>query len=364
MRIQFAMERLRDRLRPFGRRVSVRRGSALAGVHRFAAPMSWRKRRPMGLPPSATAPAPQIQTVLHVHPRADVVREKMNFVWLKTDAPKATVGPDGRTRRPRTSGAGAALEQARHHARHVLDAEVRITTYSSHVSRYGRVSLPRQAASAPRVEPGAASKHAPRLADAAPFSVVRPGPLPGRPYSEAAARSTPAPWPLAVRAVAALPFKSARQRNEAAFSAPGTGSAAGRAAARSVAAGAAKAAQRREVARPAHLAPAPVANTIGAASPPVAAPRKMARGHAEPVPAPLAFRAPPAVQAADRAADAGTVSRPDLPLAASTRPPSGDPRQSNIAQPVFDRATIDRLADDVIQRIERRGRIERERRGL
>ena len=34
------------------------------------------------------------------------------------------------------------------------------------------------------------------------------------------------------------------------------------------------------------------------------------------------------------------------------------------AATVFDPAVVDRLADDVIRRIERRGRIERERRGL
>jgi hypothetical protein len=52
---------------------------------------------------------------------------------------------------------------------------------------------------------------------------------------------------------------------------------------------------------------------------------------------------------------APTVARPTQPAAHSARA---------VAAPVLDRVATDRLADEVIRRIERRVRIERERRGI
>jgi hypothetical protein len=55
------------------------------------------------------------------------------------------------------------------------------------------------------------------------------------------------------------------------------------------------------------------------------------------------------------AAAAPTVARAAQPAAHSARA---------VAAPALDRAVTDRLADEVIRRIERRVRIERERRGI
>ena len=69
------------------------------------------------------------------------------------------------------------------------------------------------------------------------------------------------------------------------------------------------------------------------------------------------------------AVDAGRSStRTNASAPAATVPAApitqAERRESAAPSPVFDRATLDRLAENVLQRIERHVRIERERRGL
>jgi hypothetical protein len=76
-------------------------------------------------------------------------------------------------------------------------------------------------------------------------------------------------------------------------------------------------------------------------------------GHSASAPPPAGDRSRPAAASAPPA----TAAAPAIAAAGRGGPPPA-------SAPALDRAALDRLADDVLQRIERRVRIERERRGL
>jgi hypothetical protein len=365
MRVPFALERLQNRPRPFERRRRVRAGRLLASAPRFPVRMVWRRPRAMGAPPAATAAVTirQISDTVHVHPRADVVRERMHFVWLRIEA----AGNDAESGR-RTSGLptvrpGRVLEQASRHVRNVVDLETRISAASSLVVRNGTMRVASQAAS-PLPRAGEADRRIEaRPGNVPPMSFVSP--MPGaRTTTTGATQSAPARWPQ-WRLNPAPPAKSAKPGGAAAHQSGEMGLPPGRERVAVKRPGAANSPPQRGKVSLVHPTRVPITDPMEFSAPNIPAARRNVGMYSEPVPAPLEFRASPATQAASPGArESDTALRADAPAAGQAPLRPGASRQSNVAQPMLDRATIDRLAEDVIRRIERRGRIERERRGL
>ena len=99
----------------------------------------------------------------------------------------------------------------------------------------------------------------------------------------------------------------------------------------------------------------------------------IAHPHARPAPVPLAWRREPVAAGAgpDAAADttrsgARVPAQPEAaaPRTASVPPGLASRRLERAPLDALDPADVDRIAEDVVRRIERRARIERERRGL
>lgn len=356
MRIPFASERLKNRPRPFGRRVLLRARGAVSGAGRSMVRMAWRKPPSKGMQQPSTAL--QIGASVQIHPRADVIREKMHFIWLRTDAARERAAPGREPARSTLAGTGGALEQAGRHALHVLGRELRVVTYFSQMWRHG----PGHSA----VRAGAQFSSGPGKGGGGPAEIeVRPShPAAGRGYfsgrwdAELRVPDVMARRSLGARSATMLRATARRQNGAAVeafigrFPADGTGP-------RNRASGTSPPRQRQEGQPRRHLTPAPIEAVV----PQIPTARRKATTHREPAPAQLEFRTPPTAPADIRVAEGGVVQRTDMSSRAG-RPQPDRLRPMPETQPSLDRAAIDRLADDVIQRIERRGRIERERRGL
>lgn len=124
-----------------------------------------------------------------------------------------------------------------------------------------------------------------------------------------------------------------------------------------------------------HLMTTPLMGTPGArraAGPLDVAPESGRSGTRQVTEVPLSWRTPAPAVASPRARPAASTTAHADPLAAPPRPPDGaassapgqSPARDITAAAMLDAGVVDRLADTVIQRIERRLRIERERRGL
>jgi hypothetical protein len=80
--------------------------------------------------------------------------------------------------------------------------------------------------------------------------------------------------------------------------------------------------------------------------------------------APGAVFSSPHAESARHASHTSHTNQPGDAAAWSARTPSAAPASASASAPAFDAAALDRLSDDVMRRIERKMRIERQRRGL
>ena len=366
-----AANRIWTRPRPFQRaRLEHPRACArLAG--RLPPTMVWRRRKPSPSPivsPQAPAvPAMNVTNVSHLHPVAEVVREAMKFCWIKRSALAA----------PNAVGRAAALpigplERARVQALTVYRRDMRARAADpagASIGSPGRALLqnprPHQA------EMRLAVARSSRSLSALSFPGRPPADLHGsRPVMIGRA---PAPEHMSARRLGTAargwtPVPAGRHGGthaaaEVAEAAPGSAPRYRRLPARRAGARSDAEQHRPSVSEPVGAGVRAVAPAVTrwagegrrqiAASSPVALdwrkPAASPRGDA-----PATQDLPPA------ALDAATVAQPQVALSGASKPsPTG-------AVPVttLDPSLAERLTDDVIRRLERRARIERERRGL
>lgn len=337
-------KRMRRRPLPFGRQAALR---ALAPTRsRLPPAMAWRKRppAPVALPPQAAQSGTNIRNETHIHPARDTTRETMHFASIRQHVVAAPA-----LGRPAMSGIARLHEPSRHvervlhhvwrrhdpgrqshphdtpRSRSTPAAASREHRHTMHFvtsqrlpESYRRVQASRSAAMAPAADMSTAlhagSQAAPRAPSTSPaalsmrFPARHPPPI--RLERKMIARSTPREkTPSTILPVASdlrLP---------------------------------------RRVSRAEQAVPSEVSLEWRKAV------QKIATQSSSPAPAP-----PPGEQASP-----GTASPPGR-TAPRSEPSSLSPRSDSV--PTVDPAFADRLVDDVIRRIERRQRIERERRGL
>jgi hypothetical protein len=362
MRIPFVMERIRTRPRPFERRSQTRAGRMPGVAQVFPVRMIWRGPRPMSRTEPDVPNVTHIQNIVHVHPRADVVRETMQFVWIQA-AGRASRSEPMRVAAPAAIKAPASvLERARRQVHHPFGTFVRTHATSSFSLRKEVLSTPRQPSFPVENTLTTVNQRKAQPAKGGPAAV--------------SGRAAEAVWrasmdntlnrPVAARSAAVPAGSFLPTRNGSGYTTQNSTMPAINAQPRTPQPAAARSAPSTALATPRYSVSAPAAVAMDFAAPRINPASKPVKTYREPVPAPLAFRTTTRTPTAENPAvrDVGTAARHGAAASTQSTALAGPVRHANAVPPALDRAMIDRLADDVIQRIERRSRIERERRGL
>lgn len=355
-----ASERFRTRPGPFERRRAGQIGRRVA-MGWLPMALIWRQRpKPASNAPIPVAhPSTHVTHVTHLHPTADVIREQMHFAWLRWPT---SVAPDGVVRQnlrrensvgsverrriaahpaasrgggdvpPETSRRPAGLAALRNGAQSLAPSGYRQAPASKiwppHMAATARTALTTQniPTAAHRNDRSAMAKAIPAPASATYRAAPDIGAA-ASPYLAAGKRSSPM-YKLDVRhkagrpdTTASLDLQYADRDNLLVVG-------------------------RSESARWKVAA-------ISTSSPTLPSTSLDWRKMAQPVP-----RTP-----AEGALEIGQVSHPSAANAVPGIASNSLPVRPSVP-PALDPAIVERLADDVIRRIERRSRIERERRGL
>jgi len=349
MRTQSASERMRKRPRPFRKRAAPRARIAVFPMRSSRAAILWRKRRrgpKLSSPPSGGAPVANVTNETHIHPTRDVALETMKFVWIKTHA-MATAAAVSRSA---FAGASIGLLERVRRVEHMVCATRRRLAFEQDET----VATPRAAMAMRRIGASAradydsvgslralAARTALSARRATQFVSTRTTAA-GRSagIAEAPRRSPHRPATTPLRAFAPKIFEAetiqrariasfaSRPQSYASFATSGL--------------------------RPPHSA------AIGAP----AAIQEVAidwRKSASPAQGRAAAPASPANAEAPAVKSPSSRDTPSRALAPT--PPAACPSSQSVTT-ALDPSLADRLAEDVIRRIERRARIERERRGL